>query len=64
MSRLHERDRRQREPHSSRPLRVAIRMLSHCRVAGPDVACAALLHDAVGRQGALAVLAGQFGGRG
>jgi hypothetical protein len=60
-------------------LRVAIRILSHYRVTDPDVACAALLHDAVedhaaglvpvglvrvgGRQAALAVLAGRFGGR-
>jgi hypothetical protein len=74
MSRLHERDRRQREPYSSRPLRVTIRILSHYRVTDPDVACAALLHDAVedhtgeiapggGRQAALAALAGQFGER-
>ena len=72
MSRLHERDRRQREPYSSHPLRVTIRILSHYRVTDPDVACAALLHDTVedhageiapggGRQAALAVLAGQFG---
>jgi hypothetical protein len=73
MSRLHERDRRQREPYSSHPLRVTIRILSHYRVTDPDVACAALLHDTVedhageiapgGRQAALAVLAGQFGER-
>ncbi len=76
MSRLHERDRRQREPYSSHPLRVAIRILSryHYRVTDPDVACAALLHDTVedhagdiaaggGREGALALLAGQFGER-
>jgi hypothetical protein len=55
-------------------LRVTIRILSHYRVTDPDVACAALLHDAVedhagdiapdgSRQGALAVLAGQFGER-
>jgi hypothetical protein len=74
MSRLHEPDRRQREPYSSHPLRVTIRILSHYRVTDPDVACAALLHDTVedhateiapggGRQGALEVLAGQFGER-
>jgi len=74
MSRLHERDRRQREPYACHPLRVTIRVLSHYRVADPDVACAALLHDTVedhardiapggGRQAALAVLAGQFGAR-
>jgi hypothetical protein len=73
MSRLHERDRRQREPYASHPLRVAIRILSHYRVTDPDVVCAALLHDTVedhaqdiapgGRRNALAVLAGQFGQR-
>jgi hypothetical protein len=74
MSRLHERDRRQREPYACHPLRVTIRILSHYRVADPDVACAALLHDTVedhygdiapggSRQAALAVLAGQFGER-
>lgn len=73
MSRLHARDRRQREPYCNHPLRVAIRILSHYRVTDPDVACAALLHDAVedhagdispgGRDAALAVLAGQFGTR-
>jgi hypothetical protein len=47
MSRLHERDRRQREPYSWHPLRVTIRILSHYRVTDPDVACAALLHDTV-----------------
>jgi (p)ppGpp synthase/HD superfamily hydrolase len=74
MSRLHEGDRRQREPYASHPLRVAIRILSHYRVADADVACAALLHDTVedhagdispggGRDGALEVLARQFGER-
>ena len=73
MSRLHERDRRQREPASSHPLLVTIRILSHYRVTDPDVACAALLHDTVedhagelapgGRQAALEVLARQFGER-
>ena len=64
----------QREPYANHLLRVTIRILSHYRVSDPDVACAALLHDAVedhaadlapggGRQGALAVLAGRFGGR-
>ena len=73
-SRLHAADRRQREPYASHLLRVTIRILSHYRVADPDVACAALLHDAVedhaagiapggGRQAALAVLAGRFGAR-
>jgi hypothetical protein len=71
---LHERDRRQREPYVNHLLRVAIRILSHYRVADPDVACAALLHDAVedhagdiepgGTQhDALAVLGGRFGER-
>ena len=70
--RLHAGDRRQREPYASHLLRVTIRILSRYRVADPDVACAALLHDAVedhaadiapsgGRQAALAVLAGRFG---
>jgi (p)ppGpp synthase/HD superfamily hydrolase len=74
MSRLHERDRRQREPYACHPLRVTIRILAHYRVTDPDVACAALLHDAVedhaadiatggGRETALAVLGGQFGDR-
>ena len=73
-SRLHARDTRQREPYANHVLRVTIRILSHYRVTDPDVACAALLHDAVedhaqdlapggGRQAALAVLAGRFGGR-
>jgi hypothetical protein len=74
MSRLHERDRRQREPYSCHPLRVTVRILSHYRVADPDVACAALLHDTIedhaddiapggGRDAALGLLAGQFGER-
>ena len=74
MSRLHARDRRQREAYSCHPLRVTIRILSHYRVSDTDVACAALLHDTVedhagdiapggSRQDALAVLAGQFGER-
>jgi hypothetical protein len=72
-SRLHASDRRQREPYANHVLRVAIRILSHYRVTDPDVACAALLHDAVedhaaglapaGARQALAVLAGRFGGR-
>jgi (p)ppGpp synthase/HD superfamily hydrolase len=73
-SRLHAQDRRQREPYICHPLRVTIRVLSHYRVTELDVACAALLHDCVEdhahslaaegtRQGALAVLAGQFGAR-
>jgi hypothetical protein len=74
MSRLHERDRRQRESYACHPLRVTVRILSHYRVSDPDVTCAALLHDTVedhhrdiapggGREAALAVLAGQFGRR-
>ena len=73
-SRLHARDRRQREPYLCHLLRVTIRILSHYRVSDPDVICAALLHDAVEdhqqdlapggtRQAAFAVLAGQFGQR-
>jgi hypothetical protein len=72
-SRLHAQDRRQREPYANHLYRVTIRILSHYRVTDPDVACAALLHDAVedhaeeiapgGRQAAFAVLAGQFGDR-
>ena len=73
-SRMHARDRRQREPYANHLLRVTIRILSHYRVADPDVACAALLHDAVEdhaqditpggtRQAAFAVLASQFGHR-
>ena len=73
-SRLHARDRRQREPYCSHLLRVTVRILSHYRVSDPDLACAALLHDAVEdhapdltpggtRQGAFAVVAGQFGAR-
>ena len=46
-SRLHAADRRQREPYASHLLRVTIRILSHYRVSDPDVACAALLHNAV-----------------
>lgn len=72
-SRLHAGDLRQREPYVNHLLRVTIRILSYYRVADPDVACAALLHDAVedhagdiapgGREAALAVLAGRFGAR-
>ena len=73
-SRLHAADRRQREPYGNHLLRVAIRILSHYHVTDADVACAALLHDAVEdhaddiapggtRQAALAVLAGRFGDR-
>jgi (p)ppGpp synthase/HD superfamily hydrolase len=73
-TRLHARDRRQREPYANHLLRVTIRILHHYRVSDPDVACAALLHDAVEDHGAeiapggtrpaaFAVLAGQFGAR-
>jgi (p)ppGpp synthase/HD superfamily hydrolase len=73
-SRLHARDRRQREPYANHLLRVTIRILSHYRVADPDVACAALLHDVVEdhaedlapcgtRRAAFATLAKQFGHR-
>ena len=73
-SRLHAPDRRQREPYANHVLRVTIRILSHYRVADADVACAALLHDAVEDhaadiapggtpQAALSVLATQFGER-
>lgn len=71
---LQAKDRRQREPYANHLLRVTIRILSHYGVTDPDVACAALLHDAVedhaagivpcnDRQAALAVLAGRFGDR-
>jgi HD domain len=73
MSRLHERDRRRREPYACHPLRVTIRILSHYRVTDPDAVCAALLHDTVedhardiapgSRGNALAALAAQFGER-
>jgi hypothetical protein len=73
-SRLHAQNRRQREPYANHLLRVAIRILSHYRVTDPDLAYAALLHDAVEdhaqdiapggtRQDAFTVLAGQFGER-
>ncbi len=44
---LHAQDWRQREPYAHHVLRVTIRILSHYRVTDADVACAALLHDAV-----------------
>jgi len=73
-SQLHARDRRQREPYVNHLLRVTVRIVSHYRVTDPDVACAALLHDAVEdhaeditpggtRPAALTALAGQFGHR-
>jgi (p)ppGpp synthase/HD superfamily hydrolase len=45
--RLHGADRRQREPYVNHPIRVAIRIISHYQVRDADIACAALLHDAV-----------------
>ena len=71
---LHAAELRQHEPYANHLLRVTIRILSHYRVTDPDVACAALLHDAVEdhtaglapggtAQAALAVLAGRFGDR-
>ena len=73
-SRLHARDRRQREPYANHLLRVTVRILHHYRATDPDVTCAALLHDAVedhaqdiapggNRQAAFAALASQFGQR-
>src|SRR5579859_5793539 len=74
--RLHAADRRGHEPYVNHLLRVAIRIMSHYGVRDTDVACAALLHDAVedhpaeltgsadaNQQAALDVLAGQFGPR-
>jgi hypothetical protein len=70
---LHAADRRDREPYVNHLLRVAIRIMSHYGVHDTDVVIAALLHDAVedhaaelagphgGQQGALAVLAAEFG---
>jgi hypothetical protein len=73
-SQLHAADHRQREPYLNHPLRVAIRVISHYRVADPDLACVALLHDAVedhaselapggGQPEARGALAAQFGDR-
>lgn len=73
-ARLHERDRRQREPYVNHLLRVCVRIIAHYRVSDPDLACAALLHDAVEDHAkdhawsgtvddALEALAGQFGRR-
>jgi hypothetical protein len=72
--RLHAADRREREPYVNHLLRVAIRIMSHYGVHDADVACAALLHDAVedhaaelsgagGQEAALGVLAAEFGPR-
>jgi hypothetical protein len=73
-ARLHAADRRQREPYLNHLLRVAIRIICYYQVTDPDVACAALLHDAVedhandlapggGQRAALAAIAVQFGDR-
>jgi hypothetical protein len=72
-ARLHAADRRGREPYVNHLLRVAIRIMSHYGVRDADVACAALLHDAVedhaaelsggGQEAALGVLAAEFGPR-
>lgn len=73
-ARLHAGDRRQREPYLNHLLRVAIRVISHYGVRDADVACAALLHDAVedhagelapggGQREALDRLAAGFGPR-
>jgi (p)ppGpp synthase/HD superfamily hydrolase len=70
---LHHHDRRQDEPYINHPLRVALRIICHYNVLDADVISASLLHDTVedhadhvsteGRQGALHVLAEQFGPR-
>ena len=57
-------DRRQREPYLNHLLRVTIRILSHYRVTDPDVACAALLHDAVEDHAAGIASGGRPGGPG
>ena len=73
-TRLHADDRRDREPYLNHLLRVAIRIISHYGVHDPDVIVAALLHDAVedhpeelsavgGQEGALGVVAAEFGPR-
>ncbi len=72
--RLHAGDLRETEPYVNHLLRVAIRIMSHYGVRDADVACAALLHDAVedhaaelagggGQPAALAALAAEFGPR-
>jgi len=71
---LHAADRRQREPYVNHLPRVTIRILSHYRIRDPDIAAAALLHDAVedhaaqlapggSQQEALAAIGAQFGQR-
>ena len=70
---LHIADRRQAEPYVNHLLRVSLRII-RWGIRDPEVAAAALLHDAVedhaaalapggGRAGALAVLASRFGER-
>lgn len=75
--RLHENDRRVREPYVNHVLRVAIRILRHYGVRDADVVIAGLLHDTVEdhpaelaggaptdpRQAAFGVLARDFGDR-
>lgn len=78
-ARLHEHQRRVREPYLNHLLRVTLRILCYYRVKDVEVLTAALLHDAVEDQPwgiigtsesgapptieALAVLARRFGGR-
>jgi len=73
-ARLHEGDRRQREPYVNHLLRVAIRIITYYGVTDADVICAALLHDAVedhaaglvpggGQREALDAIADRFGTR-
>jgi hypothetical protein len=45
--RLHQADRRQREPYVNHLLRVALRIICHYEVLDADLTCAALLHDSV-----------------
>lgn len=46
-SRLHRKDKRQREPYINHLLRVAIRIVSHYGIKDAEMVCAALLHDSV-----------------
>lgn len=69
--RLHELDRRQREPYVNHVLRVGLRIIVHYGIHDSDIICAALLHDSIedhaddlsraGRPGALAMLTKCFG---
>lgn len=72
--RLHQSDRRQREPYVNHLLRVALRIICRYEVLDGDLTCAALLHDSVEdhaaqmsesgtRDEAFAVLAGLAGQR-